>query len=66
VPVHISRDNRYFQDKYQAIPTHGYTQVFKNMLDHPNISLLLNTDFKDVFNMDFDSGKMQFMNCVQI
>lgn len=62
VPVHISRDNRYFQDKYQVIPTRGYTQVFNNMLDQPNISLLLNTDFKDVFNIDFDSGKMQFMN----
>ncbi len=62
VPVHISRDNRYFQDKYQAIPAHGYTKIFQNMLDQPNISLLLNTDFKDVFKVDLESGKMQFMN----
>lgn len=61
VPVHISRDNRYFQDKYQAIPAHGYTRIFTNMLNHPNISLMLNTDFKDVFKLDIDSGKMQFM-----
>ncbi|NOQ64643.1 MAG: UDP-galactopyranose mutase [Methyloprofundus sp.] len=61
VPVHISRDNRYFQDKYQAIPSQGYTKVFDKMLDHPNISLLLNTDFKDVCNVNFQTGVIQFM-----
>jgi len=62
VPVHISKDNRYFQDKYQAIPKHGYTKIFENMLNHPNISVLLNTDFKNVFKVDFESGTMHFMN----
>ncbi len=61
VPVHISHDNRYFQDKYQVIPRHGYTKIFENMLNHPNISLLLNTDFKDVLTLDFKSGDIQFM-----
>ena len=61
VPVHISRDNRYFQDKYQAIPKHGYSKIFENMLNHPNISVLLNTDFKDVFKVNFESGEMSFM-----
>jgi len=62
VPVFISRDNRYFQDKYQAIPAQGYTHIFENMLNQPTISLLLNTDFKDIFKLDLNSGKMQFMN----
>jgi UDP-galactopyranose mutase len=62
VPVHISKDNRYFQDKYQAIPKYGYTKIFENMLNHPNISVLLNTGFKDVFKVDFESGAMHFMN----
>ena len=61
VPVHISRDNRYFQDKYQAIPKHGYSKIFENMLNQPNISVLLNTDFKDVFKVNFESGEMSFM-----
>lgn len=61
VPVHISRDNRYFQDKYQAIPLHGYTRIFENMLNHDNISLLLNTDFKALFDIDFETGNMSFM-----
>lgn len=62
VPVHISRDNRYFQDKYQAIPAHGYTRIFENMLNQANISLMLNTDFKNVFKIDFESGIMHFMD----
>ena len=48
VPVYISRDDRYFQEKYQAIPRQGYTRMFENMLKHPNIEVRLNTDFADV------------------
>lgn len=48
VPVYISRDGRYFQDKYQAIPAHGYTKMVANILDHPNISVRLNTAFSDI------------------
>jgi len=61
VPVFVSRDNRYFQDKYQAVPAHGYTRIFENMLNHSNISVMLNTDFKDVFNLDLESGAMQLL-----
>lgn len=46
VPVYLSKDNRYFQDKYQGIPTNGYTKVVEKMLDNPNIDLRLNTDFE--------------------
>ena len=53
VPVYISYDNRYFQDKYQGIPQKGYTSLIKNMLDHKNIEVLLNTDYKD-FNVKAD------------
>ncbi|OBR92429.1 MULTISPECIES: UDP-galactopyranose mutase [Clostridium] len=44
VPILISRDNRYFQDTYQGIPANGYTSLFDKLLDHPNISLRLDTD----------------------
>ena len=46
VPVYISRDNRYFQDKYQGIPIDGYTKMIENMLSHKNIEVRLNSDFK--------------------
>jgi UDP-galactopyranose mutase len=48
VPTRTNRDDRYFTDKYQAMPLHGYTRMFRNMLAHPNISVLLNTDYRDV------------------
>lgn len=48
VPVRTNRDDRYFTDTYQAMPLHGYTRMFENMLDHPNISILLNTDYRQV------------------
>ncbi len=47
VPVYISCDERYFQDKYQGIPFCGYTETIKNMLNHPNIEVRLNTKFAD-------------------
>ncbi len=61
VPIHISRDNRYFTDSYQAVPREGYTRMFERMLDHPNIKLLLNTDFKEVIKIDVKEKKIYFM-----
>ena len=48
VPVYISRDDRYFQDTYQAMPKQGYTAMFQRMLRHKNIKVLLNTDYREV------------------
>jgi UDP-galactopyranose mutase len=48
VPTRTNRDDRYFTDVYQAMPLHGYTRMFENMLDHPKIRILLNTDYRDV------------------
>lgn len=48
IPVRNNRDNRYFTDKYQGMPLHGYTRMFENMLSHPNIKILLNTDYKEI------------------
>ncbi|MEQ2455853.1 UDP-galactopyranose mutase [Flavonifractor hominis] len=44
VPVFLSEDCRYFQDEYQGMPLQGYTPLFERMLDHPNITVELNTD----------------------
>lgn len=45
VPVYISRDNRYFQSRFQGIPLQGYTVMIQHMLDHRNINVFLNTPF---------------------
>jgi UDP-galactopyranose mutase len=48
VPVRTNRDRRYFTDSYQAMPRRGYTRMFENMLDHPRIKILLQTDYREV------------------
>jgi UDP-galactopyranose mutase len=48
IPTRTNRDDRYFTDSYQAMPLHGYTRMFENMLDHPNIKLLLNCDYREI------------------
>jgi UDP-galactopyranose mutase len=54
VPVRTTRDDRYFTDRFQAMPLHGYTRLFEKMLDHPNIHVLLNTSYRDIQNeVDF-------------
>ena len=48
VPVNVSRDNRYFQDRFQAIPKHGYTRMLQRMANHPNIEILSNTAYREI------------------
>jgi UDP-galactopyranose mutase len=48
VPTRTSTDDRYFTDKFQAMPAQGYTKMFERMLDHPNVDLLLGVDYRDV------------------
>jgi UDP-galactopyranose mutase len=54
VPVYISRDDRYFQDRYQGMPLAGYTEMFQRILDHPNIEVALNTDYRTFSRTSFD------------
>jgi len=48
IPVRQNYDDRYFSDKYQALPKGGYTKFFEKILAHPNIEVLLNTDYFDI------------------
>jgi UDP-galactopyranose mutase len=48
VPTRTNRDDRYFTDKYQFIPEAGYTRMFQSMLNHPNINVMTQTDYRDV------------------
>jgi UDP-galactopyranose mutase len=47
LPVRYNFDNRYFSDKYEGLPTEGYTAWLTKMADHPNIEVRLSTDFFD-------------------
>ena len=60
VPVFVGRDDRYFNDRFQAVPKHGYTSIFNRLLNHKNIKLMLNTRFNEVMSIDGD--KILFLN----
>ncbi|QMU30240.1 UDP-galactopyranose mutase [Adhaeribacter radiodurans] len=51
VPTRTNRDNRYFTDTYQAMPLNGFTAMFEKMLAHPNIKVMLNTDYKEIIDL---------------
>ena len=59
VPVFVGRDTRYFNERFQGVPKKGYTEIFRNMLKHPNIKLMLNTSFHDI--MDIREGQILLM-----
>lgn len=48
IPVRSNRDDRYFSDVHQALPTEGYTALFERMLDSPLITVVTETDYFDV------------------
>lgn len=50
IPFRKNRDTRYFTDKYQGNPKGGYTQMFRKMLNYPEIKIMLNTDYKEVIH----------------
>ena len=48
IPTRSNDDDRYFTDTFQAMPADGYTAMFERILDHPRITVLLDTDYKDI------------------
>ena len=52
VPTRTSDDDRYFTDRFEAMPRDGFTRMFERMLDHPRIDLALGVDFHDLPRAD--------------
>ena len=48
VPTRTDEDDRYFQDRYQCMPLHGYTRLFERMLDDERIDFLPSVAFEKV------------------
>lgn len=47
IPTRTNDDDRYFTDRFQAMPAEGYTRMFERMLDHPLIELRTGCEFDD-------------------
>lgn len=59
VPTRTNRDDRYFSDQFQFMPAAGYTRMFERMLSHPNINLMLQTDYRKIKN-EFPNARVIF------
>lgn len=44
VPLRFSYDEGYFDDPYQVMPEHSFTEFFENLLDHPGITVQLGVE----------------------
>lgn len=60
VPVLVSYDDRYFQNTFQKMPKKGYTEIFRNMLKHPNIEVRLSVDALTLLKPVPDNGTILF------
>jgi UDP-galactopyranose mutase len=58
VATRIEADDRYFRDSFQFMPLHGFSRMFETMLDHPNITVMLNTDYRSV------PGKIRYQELI--
>jgi len=43
LPLRFNYEDDYFSHRFQGMPEHGYTSLVTAILDHPNISVQLNT-----------------------
>jgi UDP-galactopyranose mutase len=48
IPTRTNTDDRYFTDTFQQMPKYGYTKMFEKMLAHPNIKVMLNTNYREI------------------
>ncbi|MGO9387443.1 MAG: UDP-galactopyranose mutase [Methanobacterium sp.] len=61
VPILTSKDDNYFNDKYQGLPKFGYNKMFQNMLSNRKINVRLGIDYKEIINIDYnENGLMLF------
>ena len=60
VPMAMNYDERYLNKDFQYLPKKGFTELFKNMLDHPNINVSLNTDALLHIKFDEDSKSITY------
>ncbi|MFX1293624.1 MAG: UDP-galactopyranose mutase [Promethearchaeota archaeon] len=50
ISIRTNTDDRYFNEKYQIIPLNGYYKLFERSLNHSNITMKLNVEFRSIQN----------------
>ena len=68
VPMAMNYDERYLNKDFQYLPVKGFTELFRNMLDHPNITVELNVDALDRIEIQENTREIlyegQAVDCV--
>jgi UDP-galactopyranose mutase len=54
LPFRINDDKGYFTDLHQALPKEGYTTFVERMIDHPHITVSLETEYSAVLALEYD------------
>jgi UDP-galactopyranose mutase len=62
VPVRLDYTDGYFDDTYQCLPKNGFTNFFRNLLNHKNIEVLLDTDALNMIKVDVKNRRITFEN----
>jgi UDP-galactopyranose mutase len=48
IPTRTNDDDRYFTDRFQAMPAEGFTALVRRMLAHPRIDVALGIDYRNL------------------
>lgn len=54
LPVRFNYNDDYFSHRFQGMPTTGYTDMVSKIVDHPNISIHLATEFSRSMSVSYD------------
>lgn len=54
LPLRFNYNDNYFNHPYQGIPENGYTALVEAILDHPDISVSLNTSYSPADRTGYD------------
>ncbi|MGC4018033.1 MAG: UDP-galactopyranose mutase [Muricomes sp.] len=60
VPIVFNYNDTYFYDKYEGIPSEGFTGLFDNLLNHSNISVILGKDAREHISVDIENSHVLF------
>lgn len=54
LPIRFNYDDNYYNSIYQGLPEDGYTAIVERLLNHPSVSIKLNTKFERSAVDEFD------------
>jgi UDP-galactopyranose mutase len=54
LPVRFNYDDNYFNHRFQGMPKNGYSEIVKNILDHPKITVSLATAFESLDRASYE------------